>query len=208
MPDTAIFFDLDGTLVQVEGPYDAIPETAIETHLGEATPALVDTYGEAFLAAFEALEPAPYEAGMAAVLEAADGDHDADPAEMAATLRRLEFDALVVDPAVEDSLADLADDAALGVLTNGVDDWQREKLAHVGLDGLFDVVVTSYEAGAHKPDSAIFEYAAEQLEAEEYAMVGDSDDDIEGARGAGWVPIRYEDREGAPGFWETVGALL
>jgi putative hydrolase of the HAD superfamily len=206
MPDTAIFFDLDGTLVEVDGPYEAVPERAIETHLGEATPALVETYSEAFLAAFEALEPAPYEAGMAAVVEAADGD--ADPAEMVATLRQVEFDALVVDPAVPDSLADLGDDAALGVLTNGVDDWQRAKLEHVGLADRFDVVVTSYEAGAHKPDPAIFEYAADQLPAAEYAMVGDSDDDVEGARGAGWVPIRYEDREGAPGFWETVGALL
>jgi putative hydrolase of the HAD superfamily len=208
MTDTAIFFDLDGTLVQLDRPYEEIPAAVLETHLGTAPPELVGTYSEAFFEAFRAFDPEPYHAGMEAALAAAEGDPDADPDAMVATLREVEFDALAVDEAAPESVANLAEDAAVGVLTNGVDDWQRAKLAHVGLDDQFDAVLTSYEVGAHKPDAAIFEAAADRLPAEEYAMVGDSDDDVEGARAAGWVPVRYEDAESAPNFWETVGALL
>lgn len=207
MADTAIFFDLDGTLARLEGSHDELAAATMETHLDDASAAVVDAYQEAFLAAFRDLEPAPYRAGMAAAADAA-GVADPDLDAMVATQREAEFDALAVDPAVPDSLARLDEDAALGVLTNGVDDWQRAKLAHVGLADQFDAVVTSYEAGAHKPAAEIFALAEERLPADEYAMVGDSDADVEGARAAGWVPIRYEDDDAGPPFWETVGALL
>ena len=210
--DTAICFDLDGTLVQLDRPYSAVTAATLTAHLGTSSPTLVETYSEAFFEAFAAMEPAPFRAGMEAVLAAADGDpdadQDADPEAMVATLRAEEFDALTVAPAVPDSLASLGEDAALGVVTDGVDDWQRAKLEHVGLADHFDAVVTSYEAGAHKPAPEPFDLAAERLPAAEYAMVGDSDDDVRGARDAGWVPIRYEEREDGPPFWETVGALL
>jgi putative hydrolase of the HAD superfamily len=207
MTDTAIFFDLDGTLVQFDGAYEDVVAATMETHLGDAAPEVVGAYHEAFREAFGDLAAEPYHAAMATAADAA-GVDDPDLDAMVATLREAEFDALVVDPAVEDSLASLGEDAALGVLTNGVEDWQRDKLAHVGLADRFDAVVTSYEAGVHKPEPGIFETAEGRLPADEYAMVGDSDDDVEGARAAGWVPIRYEDDDGGPGFWETVGALL
>jgi putative hydrolase of the HAD superfamily len=204
----AIFFDLDGTLVQLSRPYSAVTAATITEHLGDSSPELVETYMDAFAEAFRALDPAPFRAGMEAVLAAADATGDADPEAMVATQRAAEFDALTVDPAVPDSLDSLGEDADLGVLTNGVDDWQREKLAHVGLADQFDAVVTSYEAGAHKPDAAIFDLAEERLPADDHAMVGDSDEDVEGAREAGWVPVRYEEREDGLQFWETLGAML
>lgn len=205
--DTAIFFDLDGTLVQLARPYEDVIAATLADHLDDASPAVVDAYDEAFLAAFEALAADPYHEAMAAAADAADvADPDLDA--MVAAMRDAEFAALAVDPAVPESLQRLGEDAALGVLTDGVDDWQRAKLEHVGLADHVDVVVTSYEAGAHKPAPAIFDLAERRLPAAEYAMVGDSDDDVEGARAAGWVPIRYEDDDDAPAFWETVGALL
>jgi putative hydrolase of the HAD superfamily len=263
--DTAIFFDLDGTLVQFTRPYGEVLAATFETHLGAAgddlggsdgpgpsddlggsdgpgpsddlggsdgpgpsddlgesdgpddpgaadddlgrtADELVATYDEAFYDALHDFAPDPYRRGMAAVVEAAGAD--ADPEAMVATLRAEEYAATAVDPALSDSLASLGEDAALGVLTNGVADWQAGKLERHGLAAHFDAVVTSYDASAHKPDPAVFELAAERLPAAEYAMVGDDDVDVEGARNAGWVPVRYEDRDEGPAFWETVGALL
>jgi len=51
----------------------------------------------------------------------------------------------------------------LGVITNGPAESQRAKLATVGIDGLFDVVVASGDIGVLKPSGAIFELALERL---------------------------------------------
>lgn len=204
--DTALFFDLDGTLVQFTRPYDEVLADTFEAHLGEAGDDLVAVYDEAFYGAFYDFVPDPYRRGMTAVVEAAGAD--ADPDALVATLREAEYAMTATDASLPDSIASLSENATLGVLTNGVTDWQVGKLERHGLADHFDAVVASYEAGAHKPDPAIFERAAERLPAEEYAMVGDDDADVEGARDAGWVPIRYEDGEEGPAFWETVGALL
>ncbi|WP_460799186.1 HAD family hydrolase [Microbacterium sp. GXF0217] len=47
----------------------------------------------------------------------------------------------------------------LGVITNGPAEFQRAKLATVGIDGLFDVVVASGDIGVLKPDREIFALA-------------------------------------------------
>ena len=73
-----------------------------------------------------------------------------------------------------------------------VTEWQRAKLAASGLERFFDAVVVSYEVGAHKPDPAAFGVAEERLPADDYAMVGDSDADVDGADRAGWVAHRYD----------------
>jgi HAD superfamily hydrolase (TIGR01549 family) len=53
-------------------------------------------------------------------------------------------------------------------------------------------VVTSYDVGAHKPDPEPFEAARRALGTAECVMVGDSDDDVEGARAAGMAALRVE----------------
>lgn len=217
-----ICFDLDGTLVDFDRPYADIVADVLETHLGESSPELIDTYDGAFFEAFGALEPNPYRRGMAAVLDAAESEASADPAAMVETLSEREYAAVTVDDAARRSLAGLAEDATLGVITNGTPDWQRGKLVHAGLDDVFDVadpgevasgddpedaVVTSYEAGAHKPDSAPFELARERLPAEEYVMIGDDyEADVQGSRAAGFVPVHFE-TEG-PDFWAVLEAML
>ena len=215
----AICFDLDGTLVEFDRPYAEIVADVFETHLGESSPELVETYNGAFFEAFRNLEPKPYRRGMGAVLDAA--KVEGTPGQMVETLREREYEAVTVDDAARRSLARLAEDATLGVITNGTPDWQRGKLVHADLDEVFEVadpdaavrkemgdaVVTSYEAGAHKPDSAPFELARERLPAEEYVMVGDDyEADVEGSRAAGFVPIHFE-TEG-PDFWAVLEAML
>jgi HAD superfamily hydrolase (TIGR01509 family) len=76
----------------------------------------------------------------------------------------------------------------LGLELAVVSNWDvalREHLAGIGLGGL--TVVTSAEAGAPKPDPAVFLLALERLDVrpERALHVGDSEADEEGARAAG-----------------------
>lgn len=72
-----------------------------------------------------------------------------------------------------------------------------EVLERVGLADEFDAVVASALVGARKPDPAIFAAALEAAGCEpaEALHVGDSDDDVDGARAAGIEVLRI-DRSG------------
>lgn len=61
-----------------------------------------------------------------------------------------------------------------------------------GLGDHFDCVGTSYEVGAHGPDPAPFRAVEERPPADAYAIVGDDDAGVEGARDAGWAAHRYD----------------
>ena len=75
---------------------------------------------------------------------------------------------------------------ALAVVSNW-DVGLAEHLDRLGIGALVDAVVTSAEAGAAKPDPAVFELALDRLRvaAERTLHVGDSEADEEGARAAG-----------------------
>lgn len=204
---TAICFDCDGTLLRFERTYGEILTEVFETELGHSSADLLGAYDEAFFAAFEALEPDPVQQGMAAALDA--GDVDADPRDLAETLLEVEQDATAVPEGTRESLRALGESERLAVITNGVGEWQRAKLAHHDLLSHFETVVTSYEAGAHKPDVAPFETLQERLDAGQYVMVGDDyEADVEGARAAGFVPVHVEDDEDGPDFWATLRAMV
>jgi 2-haloalkanoic acid dehalogenase type II len=84
----------------------------------------------------------------------------------------------------------------LVVLSNADDDFLYACLNHNGLK--FDVVVSSEDAQAIKPDPAIFQHLAEELSLERRQMlyVGDNPmPDILGARRAG-VPVAWVNRDG------------
>lgn len=193
----AVFFDLDGTLLAFERPYEDLLADAFETVLGESREHWIRTYDQAFFEAFGRCEPAPVRQGFQAV------DADLDAGALAEALLEREVAACRPAPGLEDALDRLAGDCRLGVLTNGVPDWQRQKLRAHGLEARFDAVVASYEAGAHKPEPAPFRLAERRLPADGYAMVGDSDADVEGARGVGWTAHRYD----GGGFGALLGAL-
>lgn len=76
----------------------------------------------------------------------------------------------------------------LGVLTNGAEEQQRDKLARTGLDGAFDVVCTSERIGFQKPDERAFLTLADELGVDpaDCLFVGDNPaHDVAGARAAG-----------------------
>ena len=202
---TAVFFDCDGTLVRFERSYADLLRDVFDAELGGAPDRLLGVYDKGFSAAFESLESAPVRRGMEAVVAEAEGD--ADPEALVAALQAAEHEHTTVPEGTHTSLDALAESNRLGVLTNGVGDWQREKLAANDLLPYFETLVSSYHVGAHKPAPEPFEEARRRIDAEQYVMVGDSDSDIEGARAAGFVPVRVQEEEGAPGFWETLRAL-
>jgi putative hydrolase of the HAD superfamily len=75
----------------------------------------------------------------------------------------------------------------LGIITNGAQDSQREKLQCTDLEAVFDAIVISGEVGVAKPDSLIFRMALDMLgvaPAEAWHIGDTLATDIAGARGA------------------------
>lgn len=193
----AIVFDLDGTLVHFTREYGDVLADAFEAVRGETRAEWVETYDEAFYERFAACEPDPVRRAFARV------DGGAAPDDLVAALREREVAMCQPPQDVHVDLERLAGEYRLGVLTNGVPAWQRHKLRAFDLEDYFDVVVASYEAGAHKPAVEPFRLVEERLPADAYAMVGDDDADVDGARNAGWTAYRYDGQ----GFGDLPDAL-
>ena len=78
-------------------------------------------------------------------------------------------------PDAEPVVAALAERHPLALVTNGMSDLQREKLAASGLERYFGAVVVSGELGVGKPDPAVFAAALDALgaPARGAVMIGD-----------------------------------
>lgn len=114
-------------------------------------------------------------------------------AEAFAATRRL---LLRLMPDAREVLTRLSTDYAIGLLTNGAPDLQREKIAASGLGDFFQGVAISGEYGIGKPRAEIFHRLAGvmKVEATQSVMVGNSlERDIAGARNAGitsiWIKV-------------------
>jgi len=192
----ALVFDLDGTLLAFDRPYGAILEETFEECVGESRDEWVETCSETFFERFRRLDPEPVRAGFEAV-------GVGNPDTLAEALLEREIAASEPPSGPHADLDRLAAKYRLGVLTNGLPDWQRAKLRAHDPERQFDAVVTSYEVGAHKPDPAPFREVERRIEGTGYAMVGDSDEDVEGAHGVGWDAFRYD----GGGFGVLPGAV-
>ena len=142
----AILFDLDGTLLHLTRDYGEILAETFRSVEGECRDEWVTTYDERFFESFSACEPEPCRRAFAAVSN--------DPDALANRLLELEARHSRVPAEAHADLAELGEQYELGVLTNGMLEWQREKLRRNDLLDHFDTIVTSYDAGAHKPDPA------------------------------------------------------
>jgi HAD superfamily hydrolase (TIGR01549 family) len=91
-------------------------------------------------------------------------------------------------PGARETLERLGDRYALGVITNGVSDIQREKIRALKLETLCRTVLVGEECGCQKPDPRIFHRAMDELGVTpaESLMVGDRPTtDLLGAHGVG-----------------------
>lgn len=169
---TAIFFDLDGTLLTYESSFDAIFETACERAGIPYDPDVQAYYTERFFAHFENFRPNPFVTAARETVR--EFDLDADGTDLGEARIDAEIESTRVPEGVRAALADLRERHALGILTNGVESVQRRKLAAHDLDRFFETVVVSETVGVMKPDPAIFEHATDAIPATEYVYVGDS----------------------------------
>ncbi len=74
-------------------------------------------------------------------------------------------------------LEQLSARASLALVTNGLGEVQRSRIARLGLDGFFDAVAISAELGTAKPDRGIFDFVFESLGSpplDTAVMVGDN----------------------------------
>lgn len=178
---TTLLFDLDHTLIDgdaseaaafdytlrragAENPADYLaPYVEINTALwtaveaGEITPNEVRSERFALLIAATDLEADPQEMGDDFVFGmGANGD---------------------LYPGTIETLESLARVATLALVTNGIGDVQRARLARLDLDKYFDAVVISGEVGVAKPGSEIFDITFAELAHPDKAttlMIGDS----------------------------------
>lgn len=102
-------------------------------------------------------------------------------------------------PDVVPALDRLSPRFPLALVTNGLSDLQREKVAVSGLGARFQAIIVSGEVGHGKPEPQAFHAACSALAVppEAAIMVGDSiDRDVRGARAAG-LPVVWVNRDGA-----------
>ena len=202
----AVFLDLDGTLLDYEGAAWADTVADVCAALGYGRPdldteALCTSYTDICYAFFAALEsPAgqvpvrqPDGFGIWRELwrQALADCGQADPAVVDEAVRRYVASRTARYQLFADGLPAIADLRArvdrLALITNGPADTQQHKIDVVGLARHFDAIVISGAAGVAKPDPAIFELAAAQLDLPLSAIwhVGDSlQADVAGALNA------------------------
>ena len=87
-------------------------------------------------------------------------------------------------PGATEVLDDLTSAASLALVTNGIGEVQRARIARTGIERYFDAIVISGEVGASKPGTAIFDMTFDLLGSPpkwSALMVGDNESsDIEG----------------------------
>lgn len=92
-------------------------------------------------------------------------------------------------PGAWDVLERLSERVTLALVSNGLSEVQRPRIARLGVERFFDAIVISSEVGTTKPGTRIFDIVFEQLgkpPKEEVLMVGDSlTSDIKGGANYG-----------------------
>jgi len=189
----AVYFNLDLTLTRMERPFDALIVEVLQN--ADVPDSEIDPTRQAnlFFDRFLDLEEDPLVDSYRAYFEETEADVELSPEVAAELQKQLEVDA--VRPAVED-LPDLieavGEEYAVGVLTSGLPDLQRAKLAKLGIEESLDDVVISYERDATKASGDLFAAAEEGADAQAFLYVSNHDSDIESAEAAGWNALHAD----------------
>ena len=184
----AVLLDLDGTLLEYRRSPGEVLEASFE-RVGVDPLFPVEAYRDRFE------EFADWSSSMADLrsecFAALADERGRDPALGRAVAdafeRERDQSTVALLPGVDAALSALADDHALGVVTNGPRDAQSTKMRAVGLDERVDAVVYAAADTAPKPDPEPFERALDDLGVEpaRAVHVGDSASDVAGAANAG-----------------------
>jgi len=207
----AVIFDLDDTLHDDTLTYrraaDAVA-AAVGADRGIDPKALTAAYVAEADAFWQTLSPVAFTQSLSGLRKrmwgaalASLGVHDDDLAAFCATeYDRYRREFLVLWPGALELLARLrARGLKLAMITNGMAETHREKIAILALEDAFDEIFIADEVGLIKPDPRIFALAAERLGVApaDCVMVGDRlDRDVRGGNDAGmytvWMNVRGE----------------
>ncbi len=178
---TTVLFDLDHTLLDSdESEAEAFAHTMRFAGVTDYGP-LLDTYRRINLAMWAQVEAGTMSANEVRAKRFESFNQlvgiDADPVAMG----DLFVDGLgsfgELYPGAFEMLEAVGATAVLGLVTNGISDVQRARVARLGIERFFDAIVISSEVATAKPGSAIFDIAFERLgrpERSSAVMVGDS----------------------------------
>ena len=189
--DTAVWFDIDRTILR----YDRTRTELFEEVVPDAPREANETFKRGVLNSFDNSERNSYVVGFERVRR----EHDVavDPDKAADAYATAERDATILTDRTIETLRDLNRRTYVGILTNGDPEVQHQKLAHHGIDGLFEDVILSTEVGASKPDAELFEQAFTTVDADRHVYVGDDYRlDIAPTRDLDFTPIHVRNDDG------------
>lgn len=170
--DTAVFFDVDGTLVCTAASVQTIYERTCEKLNIDADVAACQYYFDQFFKHLGTDDEDAYRVAGQDLVTAYSIPVDVDS--FVNEYPKQEIAATSVDPVVYETVEQLSRDCSLGVITNGVTAVQQEKLAFHGLADYIETVITASDDGAPKPDPELFEVAVQTTDTDRLVYVGDS----------------------------------
>lgn len=204
----AVLFDLDDTL---HDNYGLIHRTAqrVAEELSEQCTIDARLFADAYFASGEEYwerirRTGPQSVGLRQwirthMVHAAGLDQEPELADRATDLfDRYYKEYIRLYPEVSELLVVLRDRGMkLGLVTNGLTDTHREKIALLKLEEIFDTVLIADEVGMAKPDPRFFLLACARLgvQPDHALMVGDHwERDVQGARNAGLLALWFNPR--------------
>jgi len=183
--ETAIYFDLDGTLITYGRDFDKIFESALGFEVSQE---VHDYWTEQLLDNIEKIEEKPVYKAIKSTKK--EFDLDIDPKKSTEKYIGEEVSSTQVFPQLKELVQNLSDNHKIGILTNGVGKVQMKKIEEHSLQEYVDEVIISNPEGVRKPNKEIFELAKERLPAENHIYMGDTfEEDIKPARKAGFKTI-------------------
>ncbi|WP_231186522.1 HAD family hydrolase [Haladaptatus sp. DYF46] len=189
--NVAVYFDIDGTLLEKRRDEDEIVETATAFDIDISDEAVHDFDGlvEQY---FRRNISDGYREAVETFTDHLGIDVDTDAFTRDLERRKVENTRLV--DGAEDVLNAFADVAVVGIITNGAGDVQREKLARHGIADYFEHVLVSGELDTMKPKDEMFTRAKREQSADEYVYVADRlGDDLVPASQNGFVTVWISD---------------
>ena len=187
----AVTVDAMGTVVELSDPVPRLQEALARHGEQHDSNPVRDAFAEEVAYYLPRAHEGRDEASLAALRVACAGVFlDALGAELHAGEFAPDFAGALRFRALEGAERSLARLRAAGLALACVSNWDLSLAAYLeeaGLADHFDTVVSSAEAGAPKPDEAVFRLALERLgvEPERALHVGDGDGDRQGAAAAG-----------------------
>lgn len=187
----AVYFDIDGTLLERRNDQDEIVATANRFAV-DVTDEQIHQFDELVQQYFqrnvadgyrEAVKRFTSHLGIAVDIDA-----------FTAVLKDLKVENTRLRDGTEETIAEFAEETAVGIITNGDGDVQREKLSSHGIADHFDHVIISGERNTMKPKDGMFALAKREREADRYVYVADRlGDDIVPARENGFATVWVAD---------------